>query len=113
MSVLSEKVDIAISEPAESLEFPESFVIGGIEYQVEPDKPVKAQDQKGFYFRQEKGFGGREFVIVTNFGRRIITHNVWMGVMTDAPDTACFEGPAAKPVRLRREARFLEGGENG
>lgn len=116
MSILNDQVDVVVSAPApeaESLEFPEVFIIDGIEYQVEPDNPGKVQDHRGFYYRRESGFGGREFVIVTNSGRRIVTHNLWMGEETDDPDTASFEGPAAKPVRLRREPRFEKGGYNG
>lgn len=106
---------VFIAPQAVRLGEPESFVIDGRLYTVKPDVTGKVSGGKAgqYWFRLSNGFAGRKFVIDTFDGRHIVTHNIWMGEETDAPDTACFDGPAAKPVRLRREERFTKGGENG
>jgi len=81
---------------------PEEFVINGIVYEVCPDRPGKVAGPHGYLYRCESGFGGRRFVILTNDFRRIVTHNIWMGEETDAPDTARFEGRVALPVKVTR-----------
>lgn len=94
---------VFVSTPqAERLAEAESFVIAGIRYTVEPDITGKVAGGKDgrFYFNQSKGFAGREFVINTFDGRRIVTRNLWEGEQVEDPDTAEFVGAVAKTVRL-------------
>jgi len=87
------------------LETEESFVINGTVYTVKADRPAKVgPDVRGFYYRQDVGFAGRQFVILAADGRRIVTHNLWVGESTDEPDTAKFEGAIARPVKLSRHS---------
>jgi len=100
---------VIVSTPqAIGLAEPESFVIGGVEYTVLPDVTGKVQGGKDgqFFYLQSKGFAGRRFVIDAFDGRRIVTHNLWMGSDVDGPDTAQFVGAVAKPVSLAAEVRY-------
>lgn len=105
MSEIQVKLPFVISTPpAEQLTESESFVINGIRYTVNPDVTGKVRGGKDgqFWFNQSKGFAGREFVIVTDSGRRIVTHNLWMGESVQESDNARFVGAEAKPVNLRQ-----------
>ena len=104
--------DVPVVAPAPEqvsviLDTEESFVINGTVYTGKPDRPGKVgPDRHGFFYRQDVGFAGREFVILAADGRRIVTHNLWMGDETDEPDTASFEGAVARPVRLTGGFRY-------
>jgi len=89
--------------PAERLAESEAFVINGIRYTVDPDVDGKVRGGANgkYWVRPLRGFAGREFVIVTFDGRRIVTRNLWIGEETDDEDDARFEGREARPVKLR------------
>lgn len=55
------------------------FVIEGHHYKVNPDIPI---DSRGF-----RGHSGREFIILANDGRHIVTHNLWH--QGKVPDRFC------------------------
>jgi len=94
---------VFVSTPQEILAEAETFVVAGRKYVVEPDVTgkVRAGSNGKYWVRPNKGFAGREFVLDTFDGRRIVTRNLWMGEEVGDPDTAVFVGCAApSPVRL-------------